>query len=67
MDEARGEDYLPLIQRRTSAASGTLMVGILKVLVEYEGNLQSDTQVSGRDLDIGDRHTPRVSCSTEDT
>ncbi len=63
MHEARGDDYLPLIQRRTSAASGTLMVGILKVLVEYEGNLQSDTKVSASaiDVDIGDRRTCRVS------
>ncbi len=67
MNEERGDDYLPLIQRRKFAASGTLMVGILKVRVEYEGNLQGDTKVSARDLDIGDRHTSRVSCSTEDT
>ncbi len=43
------------------------MVGILKVLVESEVNLQSDTKVSVRDLDIGDRRTSRVSCLTEDT
>ncbi len=46
MDEARGDEYLPLIQQWTSAASGTLMVGILKVLVESEVNLQNNTKVS---------------------